>query len=133
MFAASALAGNTFLRSLAGAVFPLFATYMFDGMGINYALTLLGCVAAVLVPMPIVFLLYGKKIRSRSKFAPGYDLKMAQAKKDEESGSSGDDDATDGVDGAPVEKQKTNATGRTGASERVEEQREEEEIKEKDS
>lgn len=31
MFAASALAGNTFLRSLAGCVFPLFATYMYDG------------------------------------------------------------------------------------------------------
>lgn len=87
MFAASALAGNTFLRSLAGAVFPLFATYMFDGLGINYALTLLGGVATILIPMPIIFLLFGAKIRSRSKFAPGYDLKYAQQKRDEEAGS----------------------------------------------
>lgn len=31
MFAASAIAANTFLRSLAGAGFPLFATYMIEG------------------------------------------------------------------------------------------------------
>lgn len=56
--------------------------------GINYALTLLGALAAVLVPLPVIFLLYGKKIRARSKFAPAYDLKMERMKKDEESGSS---------------------------------------------
>lgn len=30
-FSASAVAANTIMRSLFGAVFPLFATYMFDG------------------------------------------------------------------------------------------------------
>ncbi|KAK7921199.1 hypothetical protein PG985_009221 [Apiospora marii] len=71
MFAASAIAGNTFLRSLAGAGFPLFSTYMFEGLGINYAATVLGCVAAVLVPIPVIFYLYGHKIRAKSNFAPG--------------------------------------------------------------
>ncbi|KAK8166670.1 major facilitator superfamily [Phyllosticta citrichinensis] len=70
MFAASAIAANTFLRSLAGAGFPLFATYMFNGMGIQYAGTLLGCVAAVLVPVPVLFYLKGAKIRERSAYAP---------------------------------------------------------------
>ncbi|GAB1313141.1 Fluconazole resistance protein [Madurella fahalii] len=70
MFAASAIAGNTFLRSLAGAGFPLFSRYMFEGMGIQWASTLLGCVAAALVPIPIVFYLYGHKIRARSSYAP---------------------------------------------------------------
>lgn len=70
MFAASAIAGNTFLRSLAGAAFPLFSRYMFEGMGIQWASTLLGCVAAALVPIPIVFYLYGHKIRERSSYAP---------------------------------------------------------------
>lgn len=70
MFAASAIAGNTFLRSLCGAGFPLFSTYMFNGLGINYASTVLGCVAAVLVPIPVIFYLYGGKIRSKSAFAP---------------------------------------------------------------
>jgi MFS transporter, DHA1 family, multidrug resistance protein len=71
MFAASAIAGNTFLRSLCGAGFPLFSTYMFNGLGINYASTLLGGVAALLVPIPVIFYLYGHKIRGKSRFAPG--------------------------------------------------------------
>lgn len=70
MFAASAIAGNTFLRSLCGAGFPLFARQMFDGMGIQYAATLLGCVAAVLAPIPFIFYKYGAKIRQRSNYAP---------------------------------------------------------------
>lgn len=68
-FAASALAGNTFLRSSFGAVFPLFATFMFHGMGTNWAGLLLGLVGLVLVPVPILFMKYGKRIRARSKYA----------------------------------------------------------------
>ncbi|KAI8715730.1 hypothetical protein NCS52_01081300 [Fusarium sp. LHS14.1] len=70
MFAASAIAGNTFLRSLCGAGFPLFARQMFEGMGIQYAATLLGCVAAVLAPIPFIFYRYGAKIRQKSNYAP---------------------------------------------------------------
>lgn len=70
MFAASAIAANTLLRSLAGAVFPLFATQMFDAMGVNYAGTLLGGVAVLLVPIPAAFYYYGGKIRARSAYAP---------------------------------------------------------------
>lgn len=43
---------------------------MFDAMGVNWASTLLGAVALVLVPIPVVFWRYGAKIRTRSKFAP---------------------------------------------------------------
>ncbi|EPE29515.1 MFS general substrate transporter [Glarea lozoyensis ATCC 20868] len=77
MFAASAIAANTFLRSLAGAGFPLFSTYMFNGMGINWAGTLLGCVAVVLVPIPVFFYIYGERIRRRSAFAPTKPLESA--------------------------------------------------------
>ena len=91
MFAASALAANTFLRSGFGAVFPLFATYMFDGMGIQWASTLLGCVALVLVPLPIAFFLYGKKIRARSHFAPAPDLEQDK-RRDEEARGVADSD-----------------------------------------
>lgn len=70
MFAASAIAANTILRSLAGAGFPLFATQMINGMGVQWAGTLLGCVALACVPMPIFFFLKGAKIRERSTFAP---------------------------------------------------------------
>ncbi|KAL2824953.1 major facilitator superfamily domain-containing protein [Aspergillus cavernicola] len=65
--AASAIAAHTFLRSLAGSVFPLFATYMFNSLGVEWALTLLGCVAACLVPIPVVLYVYGARIRAKSK------------------------------------------------------------------
>lgn len=44
----------------------------FNGMGINWAGTLLGCISAVLVPIPIFFYLRGHKIREKSKFAPTF-------------------------------------------------------------
>ncbi|KAF7453748.1 Major facilitator superfamily [Pyrenophora tritici-repentis] len=69
MFAASAIAANTFLRSLAGAAFPLFARQMFEGMGIEWASTLLGCLAVVMVPVPVWFYLQGEKIRRKSAYA----------------------------------------------------------------
>lgn len=72
MFAASAIAANTFLRSLCGAGFPLFATYMINGMGVQWAGTLLGCVAAVAVPVPVWFYFRGGKLRQKSKFAPTF-------------------------------------------------------------
>ncbi|KAG4031973.1 hypothetical protein MFRU_008g03230 [Monilinia fructicola] len=87
MFAASAIAANTFLRSLAGAGFPLFAQYMFKALGINWAGTLLGCVALVLVPIPIGFYVYGAKIRGKSKFAPSFPVQKPA--RDEEEGGSG--------------------------------------------
>lgn len=69
MFAASAIAGNSFLRSSFGAAFPLFATAMFHNLGINWAGTVLGCIAVALIPIPFLFMKYGKRIRQRSKFA----------------------------------------------------------------
>ncbi len=85
--AASALAGNTFLRSLAGAGFPLFATQMFDNLGIEWASTLLGCLAALLIPIPIAFYRWGHLLRARSKFAPTFPPQGAIA------GASNDDEA----------------------------------------
>ncbi|CAN9440322.1 unnamed protein product [Alternaria sp. RS040] len=91
MFAASAIAANTFMRSIFGGIFPLFATFMFNGMGIQWASTLLGCVAAVLVPMPVVFYIYGKKIRGRSTFAPAPDIAQDKRRDEESKGAEGVD------------------------------------------
>lgn len=68
--AASAIAANTFLRSLAGAGFPLFAQQMFNNLGIQWAATLVGCLALVMVPIPILFYIFGGRIRAKSEFAP---------------------------------------------------------------
>lgn len=88
MFAASAIAANTIMRSLFGAIFPLFATYMFDGMGINYGMTLLGCVAALFIPMPFLFYFKGKTIRAKSKFAPAPDIEQDKRRDEESRGTS---------------------------------------------
>jgi DHA1 family multidrug resistance protein-like MFS transporter len=87
MFAASAIAANTFMRSIFGGVFPLFATYMFEGMGIQWAGTLVGCVAVVMAPMPVFFYLYGKRIRAKSKFAPAPDIEQDRRRDEESKGA----------------------------------------------
>ena len=95
MFAASAIAANTFLRSLCGAVFPLFATYMIEGMGVQWAGTLLGCVGLLLAPLPLIFYLKGAEIRKKSEFAPVFDVaQQASAPGDEENQNSTDDKRT---------------------------------------
>ncbi|ESZ92633.1 putative MFS multidrug transporter [Sclerotinia borealis F-4128] len=91
MFAASAIAANTFLRSLAGAGFPLFSQYMFKSLGVNWAGTLLGCVALVLVPIPVCFYIYGAKIRGKSQFAPTFPV-QGPARDEEEGGGDGNGD-----------------------------------------
>lgn len=98
MFAASAIAANTFMRSIFGGIFPLFATQMFNGMGIQWASTLIGCVAVVLAPMPVFFYLYGKRLRAKSKFAPAPDIAQDK-RRDEESGGSEESSALGSRDG----------------------------------
>jgi MFS transporter, DHA1 family, multidrug resistance protein len=58
---------------------------MFDGMGVQWAETLLGCVAFTLVPIPVLFYLYGHKLRAKSKFAPTMAPKKAEFEEEEES------------------------------------------------
>lgn len=68
-FAASALAGLTFLRSAMGAASPLFADFMFEGIGLNWSGLIIGLVALVLAPVPFMFSWYGARLRKMSKFA----------------------------------------------------------------
>ncbi|KAF7590619.1 hypothetical protein BBP40_002614 [Aspergillus hancockii] len=70
MYVASALAANTICRSLVTASFPLFSRQMFACMGIQWAGTLLSCVAAILLSIPVLFCMYGKHFRKKSHFAP---------------------------------------------------------------
>jgi DHA1 family multidrug resistance protein-like MFS transporter len=70
MNANSAIAANTFLRSFAGAGFPLFASYMYNSLGVNWATSTLGFACAALVPVPFAFFHWGAKLRSMSKFSP---------------------------------------------------------------
>lgn len=67
---ASALAANTFVRSLAAAGLPLAAPTMFRNLGIGWACSVLGFMCVALVPAPFLFYKYGEALRKRSKFAP---------------------------------------------------------------
>ncbi|KAJ5625610.1 hypothetical protein N7510_001919 [Penicillium lagena] len=66
MYAASALAGNSVIRSILGGVMPIAGTYMYATLGPNWSGTLLGLLEVVIVPIPFVFYKYGHKIRMRS-------------------------------------------------------------------
>lgn len=43
---------------------------MFQGLGIQWAATLLGCVALILVPVPVIFYLKGAEIRKKVSTSP---------------------------------------------------------------
>lgn len=45
---------------------------MFDGMGTQWAITLIAFIALALMPIPFVFYKYGAYIRRNSTFAPGH-------------------------------------------------------------
>ncbi|OWZ29802.1 polyamine transporter 1 [Cryptococcus neoformans AD2-60a] len=68
--AASALASATVVRSLFGAGFPLFATQMYDRLGTQWASSLLGFLALLMTPIPLVLMKYGSALRAKSKFSP---------------------------------------------------------------
>lgn len=66
----SAIAVNTFVRSIVGAGFPLFARQMYQNIGVDWGSSLLGFLTLVFAPVPILFYLYGEKIRQKSRWAP---------------------------------------------------------------
>ncbi|KAH8822566.1 MFS general substrate transporter [Flagelloscypha sp. PMI_526] len=69
IYAASALAAASFLRSLCGFGFPLFAPYMYDAVGYGWGCTILALFSIVIgVPAPFVFWKYGKMIRGKSRW-----------------------------------------------------------------
>ncbi|KAJ8114980.1 hypothetical protein OPT61_g3267 [Boeremia exigua] len=64
--AASAVAANIMLRSAFATGFPLFSTQMFENLGVQWAGTLLGCLAVVMIPIPVIFRAYGPMLRGHS-------------------------------------------------------------------
>ena len=70
MHANSAIAANTLIRSLAGAGFPLFVMAMYHNLGVPWATSLLGFLTAVMFPVPVLFFIYGKRIRRMSRYSP---------------------------------------------------------------
>ncbi|MCJ1393634.1 hypothetical protein MMC18_006509 [Xylographa bjoerkii] len=68
-YAASAIAANTFLRSVCALAFPLFVDPMYSKLGIPWATSVFGFFSILLIPIPYLFYVYGPKIRSRGRYS----------------------------------------------------------------
>ena len=69
IFAASAMAANLILRSIFGAVFPLFTTYMYRDLRIGWAGSIPAFLSLACAPMPFLFYRYGPAIRKRCHYS----------------------------------------------------------------
>lgn len=89
-YAASALAGNTVIRSILGAVLPLAGPSMYASLGLNWGGFVLGMAEVACILIPFGFLYYGQRIRRSSpmiqqmkqeeevRFAVPHDLERAE-------------------------------------------------------
>ncbi|KAF5665152.1 major facilitator family transporter s [Fusarium heterosporum] len=69
MYASSALAAQSFSRNVLGGIFPVLTGIMFDNLGLRSAGCVLGGIATLLTLIPWVLVMFGSRIRARSKFA----------------------------------------------------------------
>ncbi|KAL3456531.1 major facilitator superfamily domain-containing protein [Aspergillus heterothallicus] len=71
-YAASALAACAVLRSLAGFGFPLFVPYMYNALGYGWGTTVLALITMTIGwTAPVLFWVYGARLRAVSRFAAG--------------------------------------------------------------
>nr|POE52003.1 efflux pump vrtl [Quercus suber] len=63
--AASAIAAGAFLRSVVGAIVPLFVGGLMDDVGYGWGMSVFGFLSLVLMPAPLLFQHYGKKLREK--------------------------------------------------------------------
>jgi len=68
-FSASALAGVILVRNVVGAGFPLFATQMYERLGLEWASSLLAFLSILMIPIPWIWFMYGEKLRLKSPWA----------------------------------------------------------------
>lgn len=63
--AASVLAGNDFMRSAFGAGFPLFASAMYNKLGVDWASSTLAFLSIAFIPIPFALYKFGKPLREK--------------------------------------------------------------------
>lgn len=64
----SAISIHVVCRSIVSASFPLWCTFMYDRLGVEWSGTLLAGLALLCAPSPFLFYYYGYRIRSWSRF-----------------------------------------------------------------
>ncbi|KAL4778327.1 major facilitator superfamily domain-containing protein [Aspergillus varians] len=65
IYAASAVAANTVVRSFMGALLPLAGQSMYGALGLGWGNSLLGFIAVGCIPVPWVIMKYGERLRVR--------------------------------------------------------------------
>lgn len=69
IYAASALGFMTVSRYCAAGGMTVVGMPFYKNMGVHWTLTILGCISAIMVPVPYVFYKFGPVIRRWSKYA----------------------------------------------------------------
>ncbi|PWY72577.1 bicyclomycin resistance protein [Aspergillus eucalypticola CBS 122712] len=69
IYSASVLAGMSVFRYAFGAIFPLFSSYMYEGLGIHWASCIPAFLSVLCMPLPFLFYKFGVQIRQRCKYA----------------------------------------------------------------
>jgi hypothetical protein len=72
LYAASAIAANTIIRSLVGALLPLAGPSLYQKLGLGWGNSLLGFIATAMIPIPYLFYKYGERIRKDPRFQPNW-------------------------------------------------------------
>ncbi len=73
MYAASALTSVTLVRYVTAGGMTVVGIPFYKNMGVHWTLTILGGISAILVPVPYLFYVYGRKIRGKSRYAVVHD------------------------------------------------------------
>jgi hypothetical protein len=68
-YSASAIAANTFLRSIFALAFPLIIDPMYAKLGIPWATSVFGFFGVLLIPIPFLFYKFGEAIRHRGRYS----------------------------------------------------------------
>ena len=77
IYAGSALATITCWRYLASGAVNLFSRPMYEGIGVHWSCTWLGCLAVLQSQLPFLFYRYGPLVRKKSSFAGRWSAKEA--------------------------------------------------------
>lgn len=67
IYAASAMAAISFLRSIFSAFLPLGGLDLYDSLGLGWGNSLLAFISFCLLSIPIVFTIFGERIRKKEK------------------------------------------------------------------
>ncbi|KAF2117138.1 major facilitator superfamily domain-containing protein [Lophiotrema nucula] len=65
----SAISIHVVVRSIAAASFPLWSAPLYESLGVEWSATLLAGLSLLMLPFPVVFFVFGKKIRGWSRYA----------------------------------------------------------------